>query len=627
MKEVFVNKPAEATDAIKSLARQAGNTTTLPGVYLFKNDRGKILYVGKARNLRKRLQSYFQPGRPHDAKTRVLLAKITSFETIVTGTEKEALILESNLIKRHRPRYNVVLKDDKRYPALRLNMNQPYPNLNIVRKIRNDGALYFGPYASSGAVRQTLKFIHKTFKLRKCRTKAFQNRSRPCLNYQMGLCLGPCCKDVKQEDYTAIVNEVIAFLRGRTPTLIKKVKLEMQAAAQVQDFEKAAALRDKMYALEKTLERQVTVTTDFKDRDVIGMAFEEGVSAAAMLRVRGGFLLGSRQFSFDTALGSMENQMGTVLYQLYTGHQRIPGQILVSHLPKEVNLIETQLSEIRKQRVQILAPQRGEKARLVQMAVENALKTLRESILAKATNLEMLGRLQKRLKMDRIPARIECFDNSNIGGRLPVSAMSVFEMGLPRPEASRRYRIRLKGKPDDYAYMTEVLTRRFGKCDEAMPWPDLLMLDGGKGQLNVALAVLDSLKLTGRFAVAAIAKKDERVGETLDKIYVPARSNPIQFGKEMDLLLFLQRIRDEAHRLAVTYQRQRRRVHGLASALDEVPGVGPRRKAQLMKKFGSIANIKATPVDELSTLSGISKKLAQTIKQTLSEKRVEKTFK
>ena len=619
MKKVFAHKPIDATDTIKGLARQVGNITTQPGVYLFKDDRGKILYVGKARNLKKRLQSYFQPNRPQDAKTRVLLAKIISFETIVTGTEKEALILESNLIKRHRPRYNVVLKDDKRYPALRLNMNQPYPNLNIVRKIRNDGALYFGPYASSGAVRQTLKFIHKTFKLRKCRTKTFQNRSRPCLNYQMGLCLGPCCKEVKQEDYAAIVNEVIAFLRGRTPALIKNVKLEMQAVAHAHDFEKAAALRDKMFALEKTLERQVSVTTDFKDRDVIGMAFEQGMSAAAVLRVRGGFLLGSRQFNFDTALGSMEDQMGTVLYQLYTDQQRMPGQILVSHLPKELDLIVAHLSEVRKQRIQILAPQRGEKARLVKMAVENALKTLQENILAKATNLELLGRLQKRLKMDRIPARIECFDNSNMGGRLPVSAMSVFEMGLPQPDAYRRYRISLTGKPDDYAYMSEVLARRFGKGDDAMPFPDLLMLDGGKGQLNVALAVLNSLKLTDRFAVAAIAKKDERLGETLDKIYVPARSNPIQFGKEMDLLLFLQRIRDEAHRLAITYQRQRRRVHGLASVLDGVPGVGPRRKAQLMKKFGSIANIKAASADELSTLSGITEKLALAIKQTLSE--------
>ena len=618
MKKTFEHKPVETNDAIAELARQAASAPTQPGVYLFKNDQGRILYVGKALNLKKRLQSYFQPGRPHDAKTRVLLKKTAVYETIITGTEKEALILESNLIKRHRPRYNVVLKDDKRYPALRLNTNQPFPNLNIVRKLKNDGALYFGPYSSAGAVRQTLKFIHKTFKLRKCRTRTFKNRTRPCLNYQMGLCLGPCCMDVKQEEYQSVVNEVIAFLRGRTPALIKQVKQEMQAAARLHEFEKAAALRDKMFALEKTLERQVTVTTDFKDRDVIGMAFDGGASAAAMLRVRGGFLLGSRQFNFQSAVGSMEDQMGAVLNQFYTGRQRVPEQILVSHLPQDVVLIEAQLSEIRKQRVRIVAPQRGEKARLVRMAVENAQKTLQESLLAEATNMELLTRLQKRLHMDRLPARIECFDNSNLAGSQPVSAMSVFENGLPNPEACRRYRIHLKGKPDDYAHMAEVLNRRFAKNRDSIPWPDLLLLDGGKGQLNVALAVLESIQLSNRFAVASIAKKDERIGETLDKIYLPGRSNPVQFGKEMDLLLFLQRIRDEAHRLAVTYQRKRRSTHGLTSALDGVPGVGPRRKHLLLNEFGSVEKIASASVEDLSALSGISDSLAETIKQVLS---------
>jgi excinuclease ABC subunit C len=623
MNNTFKNKPNETTNAIAELARQVGAAPTQPGIYLFKNDQGRILYVGKARNIRKRLQSYFQSGRPHDAKTRVLLKKAAAYETIITGTEKEALILESNLIKRHRPRYNVVLKDDKRYPALRLNTNQPFANLNIVRKLKNDGALYFGPYSSAGAVRQTLKFIHKTFKLRKCRTRTFRNRTRPCLNYQMGLCLGPCCMDVKQEAYQSVVNEVIAFLRGRTPALIKKVKQEMLAAAQSHEFEKAAALRDKMFALEKTLERQVTVTTDFKDRDVIGMAFEQGASAAAMLRIRGGFLLGSRQFNFPTAVGSMKDQMGAVLNQFYTLQQRIPEQILVSHLPQDVALIEAQMSEIRQRRVHIVVPQRGEKAHLVKMAVENARKTLQESLLAEATNMEMLTRLQKRLRMDRLPARIECFDNSNLAGSHPVSAMSVFENGLPQPEACRRYRIRRKGKPDDYAHMAEVLHRRFVKGGDSNPWPDLLLLDGGKGQLNVALAVLESLKLVNHFAVAAIAKKDENIGETLDKVYLPARSNPVQFGKDMDLLLFLQRIRDEAHRLAVTYQRKRRSAYGLASILDTVPGVGPRRKALLLKEFGSIKKITSASVEDLSALSGISDSLAAIIKKILSDRSVQ----
>jgi excinuclease ABC subunit C len=427
--------------------------------------------------------------------------------------------------------------------------------------------------------------------------------------------------DVKQEVYQAVVNEVIAFLRGRTPALIQKVKQEMLEAAQSQAYEKAAALRDKMYALEKTLERQVSVTTDFKDRDVIGMAQEQGATAAAMLRVRGGYLLGSRQFSFATAVGSLEDQMGAVLNQFYTLQQRVPGQILVSHRPRDVALIETQLSELGKRRVRILAPMRGEKVRLVRMAVENASKTLQESLLAQAANLEMLGRLKKRLHLDRLPVRIECFDNSNLAGTQPVSAMSVFENGLPRPDAYRRYRIRLKGKPDDYAYMAEVLTRRFGKESLAKPSPDLLLLDGGKGQLNVALAVLEMLKHHKNFAVAAIAKKDERIGETVDKIYLPGRSNPVQFGKDMDLLLFLQRIRDDAHRLAVTYQRKRRGARGLASTLDAVPGVGPRRKALLLKEFGSVEKIASCELEDLTVLPGISSSLAETIKRTLSARK------
>ena len=296
------------SDRFDHLASQVAHVATDPGVYIMRDERSKVLYVGKARNLRKRLQSYFQRQRPHDPKTRLLLSKVSDFETIITHTENEALILESNLIKRHRPRYNVVLKDDKRYPSLRLNIAESYPNLSIVRKIKDDGALYFGPYASAGAVRQTLKFINKTFKLCKCRCERQKNRARPCLNYQMGLCMGPCVLDVAPKAYEEAVKEVVAFLRGRTPALIRKLKKQMSIAAGTQDFEKAAVLRDKIFALEKTLERQVSVTADHKDRDVIALAEEHHISAIALLRVRGGFLLGSRTFSFEDAIGAPEDQ-------------------------------------------------------------------------------------------------------------------------------------------------------------------------------------------------------------------------------------------------------------------------------------------------------------------------------
>ena len=601
-----------------ALNRQLEHISSAPGVYLFKDHQGNILYVGKARDLRKRVRSYFQVGRPHDPKTRVLLTKVVSLETIITHTEQEALILESNLIKRHRPRYNVVLKDDKRYPSLRLDLSQPFPNLNIVRKIKNDGALYFGPYASSSAVRQTLKFIYKTFKLRKCRNHTFNHRTRPCLNYQMGLCLGPCSKDVDPKVYRAVADEVIAFLRGRTPSLINQVKGQMKTAAENEEYEKAAALRDKMFALEKTVERQVSVVSDFKDRDVIALVMGHDLTAVVLLRVRGGFLLGSRSFVFDSVIGSAEHQMSAFLRQLYMLHREIPPQILASCLPDDLDIIEAALTKQRGAKVSISMPKRGEKFRLIEMAVRNARKALEDRKQNLDANSDLLGRLQRRLGLAAMPLRIECFDNSNLGGTHPVAAMVVFDHGSPKPDAYRHFKIQFKGKPDDYAYMYEVLHRRFGRDDASIPMPDLLLVDGGKGQLNVALAVLNELDLRDRFGVAGIAKKNETIGELADKIYLPGRVNPINFGKDADLLLFLQRVRDEAHRTAVGYQRKRRNKQSMRSSLDELAGIGPKRKALLLKHFGSVDKIKAAKVDELSELNGISSILAKSIHAALN---------
>lgn len=605
-----------STQEMDRLSLQVAHVAAAPGVYQFKDRQGRILYVGKARNLRKRVQSYFQRGRPHDAKTRIMLKQVAAMETIITHTEKEALILESNLIKRHRPRYNVVLKDDKRYPALKLDITQDFPNLTIVRKIRKDGALYFGPYASSSAVRQTLKFIHKTFKLRKCHNKTFANRTRPCLNFQMGLCLGPCCKRVDQKTYQTVVEEVVAFLRGRTPALIKTVKEQMLHAAKTEKFEKAAQLRDKMQALERTLERQVTVASDLKDRDVIALVSGEDYSAASLLKVRGGFLMGGRQYLFEQAVGSKEEQMGVLLNQMYGSGNRVPHQILLSHLPDHPDAVSDWLTELRLRKVQLRVPRRGEKVHLLKMALQNAQKALDEKRQMDQANLEMLKRLQKRLHMENIPQRIECFDNSNLAGTHPVAAMAVFVMGHAYPKGYRHYRIAGDGKPDDYAYMSQVLKRRFGKSREGEPYPDLLLVDGGKGQLNVALNVLSGLGIHNKLNVAGIAKKDERIGESADKVYLPRRSNPVQFGRDQDLLLFLQRIRDESHRLAVSYQRKRRGKESLVSALDAIHGIGPRRKASLLKTYGSLKNIGQASEEELAQVPGISKKIARLVKTT-----------
>ncbi|MCP4745109.1 MAG: excinuclease ABC subunit UvrC [Desulfobacteraceae bacterium] len=601
------------------LAGKLSQVSASPGVYLMKNASGGILYAGKAKNLRKRLQSYFQPGRPQDPKTTVLLTKVADFETIITQTEKEALILESNLIKRHRPRYNVNLKDDKRYPCLRLNMTHAFPNLNITRKIKNDGALYFGPYTCSAAVRQTLKFIQKTFKLRKCHSKTFMNRSRPCLNYQMGLCLGPCVYSIDPEQYTEIVKEVIAFLKGRTPELIRKIKQEMLFAAKRQEFEAAAKLRDKLFSLEKTLEKQITVSSDFKDRDIFSMVSEQMVVVGTLLKVRRGFLLGSRHFHFQDIMGSADEQMRLLIRQYYEEIAFAPSEILVDHLPADLDFLENHLSEKSRKKISILAPRRGEKKRLVQMAVQNAHKELKDRLIAVKNQSGLLERLQKKLKMPIAPDRIECFDNSNLFGSNPVSAMVVFDQGKPSKNDYRRYKINAKAKPDDYADMAEVLRRRYGKGPDSDSFPDLLIVDGGRGQISVAESVLAQLGLTGRFSVAGIAKKDVEKGETQDKIYLPGRANEIQFGRETDLLLFLQSIRDEAHRWAVSFHRQRRTKTALISKLDDIAGVGPKRKAQLLKHFGSFKKLQAASREELQSVAGISKQLSDIIKTHLNK--------
>lgn len=600
------------------LAAQVAHATTDPGVYIMRDDQGTILYVGKARNLRKRLQSYFQRQRPHDPKTKLMLSKVREFETIITHTEKEALILESNLIKRHRPRYNVVLKDDKRYPSLRLDPAETYPNLSIVRKIKDDGALYFGPYASAGAVRQTLKFINKTFKLCKCKCETQKKRARPCLNYQMGLCMGPCVLDVNPKAYEETVSEVVGFLRGRTPALIRKLKKQMALAAETQAYETAAVLRDKIVALEKTVERQVSVTADHKDRDVFALAEDKSISSMAMLRVRGGFLLGSRSFSFEDAAGESDERMGSFLRQYYRAAHTPPGEIIVSHMPPDYELIEEQLMGNRGRRVKLISPKRGDKEKLVRMAMQNAKQALIEQRRLKDTQFDLLQRLSRSLHLKGHPRRIECFDNSSLSGSDPVAAMVVFENGRPQPSAYRKFNIRFKGKPDDYAHMAEVIRRRFEKGEDSKPWPDLLLVDGGKGQLGVALAILEGLGMADAFDVAGIAKKDPDAGETQDKIYLPGRINPVQFGRDRDLLLLLQHVRDEAHRSAVGFQRKRRQKSAMTSVFDSIKGIGPRRKALLLKRFGGIEQLRTATLEEIQSVEGITRTGAVAVKKALS---------
>ena len=610
--------PKPASSILDKLAMVSSE----PGVYVMKDAEDRVIYVGKARNLKKRLASYFtrsRTGSLHpDIKTGILVKKISNFETILTGTEKEALILESNLIKRYRPRYNVILKDDKRYPCLRLNLTNPYPNLTVVRKIKKDGDLYFGPFASSAAVRKTLKIIHKTFKLRKCKIKDFKNRSRPCINHQMGACLAPCCLDIDKNRYNKIVKEVILFLKGRTPDLIQKIKKEMISAANKQHYEKAAVLRDKMFALEQVIEKQVAVTNDFKDRDVIGFAGSYEYSMITVLFVRSGFLLGTRHFNFSEIMSTEEEMIGAFIRQYYEKAPFVPKEVLVPTQLDDAFLLEELLSSIKGKKVSVLEPKKGEKLRLVKLASQNAENSLKEFRDSAATDMEILIKLQKRLRMDKIPQRIECFDISSISGTEAVAGMVVFENGKPNKSLYRKYRLKSVEAQDDYACMAEVLKRRYVKGDKSKPYPDMLMVDGGKGQLNIAVSVIKSLKLEQKFQIISMAKKNESKGETQDKIYKPGQVNPANMGRGGESLLFLERIRDESHRFAISFHRKRRGKRFIRSALDSIPGVGKKRKTTLLKHFKSIKKIRAATLEELSTLPGINRKIAEAVKKTLN---------
>ncbi len=597
----------------EGLEERLANLASTPGVYLMKDANGRIIYVGKARDLKKRLASYFSKTAHKDLKARVLIEKIADLETIITSTEKEALILESNLIKRHRPRYNVILKDDKRYPCLRLNIKSPYPNLIIVRKLQKDGALYFGPFVSAGAVRETLKVIHRTFKLRKCKGNNPKRRDRPCLNYQMGLCLGPCSRPVDLSEYRAVVDQVILFLKGRMPELIKHVKKEMETAASRQDFEAAAAHRDRLFALEETLEKQVAATADFKDRDVAGMARQGRAVLIMVLFIRGGFLLGNRPFRFADTLAPDNEVISSFVKQYYENAPFIPKEILLPGAPEDKDLLEEWLGELKGEKVHIMMPKRGEKARLIEMAAQNAEKSLQDNLNAALAEEGMLDRLQKALALSRRPERIECFDLSNIAGTEGVGAMVVFERGKPAPEAYRKYRIKAVSARDDYAMLREALSRRYKKREAEGSLPDLLMVDGGKGQLNSAVFVLKGLGLHGLFDLIGIAKKDPGRGETEDKIYKPGRKNPVSLKRSPEALLFFQRIRDEAHRYVIAYHRKRRMISYRRSILEDIPGIGSKRRKNMLKHFGSLKRIRAASVEDLSTVRGMTRQAAQSL--------------
>ncbi len=613
-----MNAGRETLSDPEPLARKAAEAPVEPGVYLLRDGEGRILYVGKARRLRDRLAAYFRSGGSADPRIAALVARVRDFDIILTRNEKEALILESNLIKRHRPRYNVVLKDDKRYPSLRLDWSEPYPRFTIVRRIGSDGAAYFGPFASARAVRETLNLINRTFKLRKCRLSELRTRSRPCLQCQMNGCLAPCCRDVPEADYRRQVEEAVLFLKGRAPELIRDLRQQMEEAAGREEFELAARLRDKLRALERTTEKQVAVSTDFADRDVFAAVLSaDGAAVVTVLEIREGFLTASRNVEVPETIASAAELLGHFIRQFYEARTFVPTEILVSAAPADGELIAEFLATKREAGVRLIAPQRGDRARLVELARRNAERALGELLERRSGQAELLERLRRKLALQRLPRRIEGIDHSSWMGKQPVVGLVSFVDGAADPAGTRRYRLPRLQPPDDYAALAEALRRRLGGKEPSRPFADLLLVDGGRGQLQAALAVLRDLGLEGEIELAAIAKKDPLRGETRDKVFRPGRANPVVFGREEDLLLFLQRVRDEAHRCAVGFHRRRRRSETLASILDEVPGLGPVRKKSLLRRFQGIQALRAAGRNEVAAVAGIGPRLAAAIFERL----------
>jgi len=594
-------------------------TPNNPGVYLMKDARGRIIYVGKAKDLKKRLSSYFVKKKNHDAKTAALLEMIKDFDIIITSSGHEAFILESNLIKEYNPKYNVILKDGKNYPLLRIDMNEMYPAIQRARKIKNDKALYFGPYSSSRSVNKTLKQIQKIFKLRQCKNTQFKNRSRPCLNFQIKACLGPCCNDVSSGAYKIHVQDAVLFLKGKSGQVIKKLKTQMMGFSSSREYEKAAQVRDTIFAIENIMEKQVVVSRDLKDRDIIAVAADKGRAVIVVMAVRSGYLIDTAHYPFDLGFKDPDEILSAFLTQYYKNNLFLPSFILLNKRLENTVLLEHRFTEQKGKKVRINTPIRGEKKRLVEMAHINALRELEKKLLKEEEERASILMLKELLKMERLPSRIECFDNSNLSGQDPVSSMVVFKDGRPFKDGYRKFIIRDLDFQDDYAYMVQVLERRFLKDTSEMEHPDLLVVDGGKGQLSMALAVIKELNIENRFYVAGLAKKNDAKGEKFDKIYIPGRSNPLNTSQAKKALYLLQRVRDEAHRFAITFQRKRREKRAGLSMLDKVPGIGPKKKQILLKHFKGTAKMKTASIDEIAALDGINKSIAKAVKQMFNK--------
>jgi excinuclease ABC subunit C len=610
----------------ESLLERVNALPNKPGIYIFRNSEGRVIYVGKAASLRNRVRSYF--GSPHSMEPKVhsLSLAIADFDYIVTNTAQEALHLEATLVKRHQPVYNVRLKDDKHYPYLKIDVQNPWPRVEITRRIENDGARYFGPYASASSVRRTLDVVKRLFPWRPCTEEITGTRSRPCLDYFIGRCIAPCSGACTKEQYEEVVREVILFLEGRTENVLRALRTQMDEASRNMQYERAAIVRDQIRAIENVSETQVTAYARRTDEDVFGLARSDGDAEVQVLFIRGTKMIGGDHFPLDGAKDEPDDEvLDGFLKQFYESATYVPRHVLLPlEVPEKIE-IEEWLSEKRGGRVNLEIPQRGAKRRLVSMAAQNAREALDVARLRWLTDTgktqQALEELQEELNLPGLPQRIECYDISDIMGMHPVGSMVVFIDGRPRRAEYRRFRIKTVEGANDFAMMAEVLRRRFKRAAQAAEdkaagenegWaalPDLLIVDGGKGQLNVALEVLREANVPF-IPAAGLAKQQE-------ELFVQDLAEPIVLPRTSQALYLVQRIRDEAHRFAITYHRNVRGKAGTRSALDAIPGVGPKRKKALLRKFGSVREIREAGVDDIAATVGFTRKLAERVKEGL----------
>ena len=605
------------------IQEQLARLPTSPGVYLMKDASGNILYVGKAANIRHRVRSYFRKKQKLLPKLERLVARIGDIDFFITASEQEALILELNLIKRHRPYYNSRLKDDKTFPYLKIHLNEDWPRVQITRRLTEDGSRYFGPFASASSIRQALKVIKGIFPFRSCSITITGTLPRPCLEYDIHRCAAPCISGtISKEEYAEIIRQLILFLEGKQELVVRKLKNKMRRAALALEYEKAAELRDQLQAVERVIEYQRMATTVTGEQDIIAFTQDNDHAYIQVFFIRNGKLTGRESFILQGIYSEEPEQiMASFVKQFYASSPYVPPLILLQHSVEDKTIIKGWLKAKRGSQVRMQVPRRGNKKSLVNMVAKNAEASLEQLKIRKSsepvTLKAALEEIKRELNLPRLPSRIEGYDISNIQGKLAVGSMVVFNHGRPRRADYRRFRIKSVAGADDYAMFKEIIQRRFGrfkKSDAATSdsWallPDLVLVDGGKGQLNSMLEAMRKVG-AGNVPVVGLAKKNE-------EIFIPKRVKPIRLPRSSLGLQLLQRLRDEAHRFALGYHQGIRKKQTFTSVLDSVPGIGPKRKRCLLKRFGSVPAIREASLEELSATEGMSQSLAQKIKDYL----------